>query len=189
MRTVSALIIETIWAAAELSKCQGQQPPSHAEDVVVRGKYSSVKYGYSVMVPDGLKAYRMKAPAPQHGFALDLKEGEVWVNAEYDATLAGSADALASSDAEFWSSSAQLRIVRSSQTRLAGLPARDVVLEREPSGGSQTNYVHFLLAFRAMPHGVGIVYTFGLQGRVNNAGDEKVLSALVNSMRLAKAPN
>jgi hypothetical protein len=189
MRTVSALIIGTLWVAAEVSTCHGQQSPKHAEEIVVKGKYSSVKYGYSVVVPGGIKAYRMKAPAPQHGITLDLSQSGAWVNAEYDATLARSVDALATSTAEAWSSSDQLRIVKNGQTMVAGLPARDLVLESERFREGQPNYVHFVLALRAVPNSVGVVYTIGLKARVKDAGDEKVFSALVNSFRLADLLN
>src|SRR5260370_22219003 len=101
MQSVSAFGIGVLLAAGELLMCHGQQAQKHAEDIVVEGKYSSTKYGYSVSVPDGLKAYRMKAPAPQHGITLDLNRGGVWVNAEYDATLAGSAEATAASTPGF----------------------------------------------------------------------------------------
>ena len=65
---------------------------------------------------------------------------------------------------------------------------RDVVLERESSKGRIT-YVHLVLAFRAIPNSVGVIYTIGLQTQAKNAADEKVFSALVNSFHVTDLPN
>lgn len=162
----------------------GQQTVSRTDDIAVEGRYRNEKYGYSIVVPAGLHAYRMKAPAPQHGIALDLKHGDVWVNAEYDATLARSVDVLGQTATDFWASSEQLRILKSSRTTLAGLPTRDVELDRDPYG-SQINYIHFVLAYRSMPNSIGLVYTIGLKARFKDSGDAMVFWAIVRSFRLA----
>ena len=190
MRLVSTFALGMLLACG-IFACQGEQaivPRDHSNDVAEEGMYRNDEYGYTVSVPQGLKAYRMKAPAPQHGIMLDLNKGELWVNGEYDAILARSVDAIALSTAELWSAHDQLRVVGISSTPLSGLAARDVVLERESFEG-RINYVHLVVAYRAIPNGVGVVYTIGIQARTKNAPDEKLFSALVDSFHLTDLPN
>ena len=160
----------------------------HSESVLVEGQYDNANYSYSITIPAGLKAYRAKASVPQHGIMLDISGDKIWVNADYDATFARSADSFANLTARHWFASDRLRIVRNSRTTLAGLPARDLVMEGGRSGGTN-KYVHMVLAFRVVPNAVGLIYTIGIQARAKSKQTEKVLSDLVSSFRLVSLPN
>src|SRR5713101_4038093 len=110
MRSVTSFALGML-LACEIFTCHGEQainPRDHSNDVAQEGTYHNDKYGYSVSVPQGLKAFRMKAPAPQHGVMLELNKGELWVNGEYDASLARSVDAVVIRTVDLWSASAQL---------------------------------------------------------------------------------
>jgi hypothetical protein len=195
MRSVSLSVVAWCVLVARSSMCLAQQTPdvgsrdADASESVVQGNYVNTAYSYSVSVPDRLRAYRLNAPAPQHGITIHLdRGGEVWVNGEFDALLLGSTEALARHAADTLSKSHRLRIVRSSRTELSTLEARDVVLESEPGKG-RINYVHFVLAFRSVPKGVGITYMIVLQERAKDVLGESVFSRVVKSFRLADLPD
>ena len=44
------------------------QSPSQIEEV--QGSYSNAKYLYSVTIPQGASAYKLRPPAPQHGIRV-----------------------------------------------------------------------------------------------------------------------
>ena len=192
MRPVRTLRTARILAASALMMCSGQEVTRggralRPNEVPVQVTYNNAEYAYGVPIPEGLVGYRMKPPAPQHGFVIGLDEGEVWVNGEYDAADVGSLEALGAKTAAEWVASGQLKLVRSTPTTLALIPAREIVLERERADG-QINYVHVVTAIRVVPRGVGIVYTLGLRARNATAADEKVFSAVVRSFRLIALP-
>lgn len=57
-------------------------------------RYTNLEYSYTLRLPAELPRRTGKAPAPQHGFALDLPSGgKIWVDGSYDAALYGSAAA------------------------------------------------------------------------------------------------
>lgn len=191
MRSVNAWRTVTILVALALLM-RGQDSPkaNHAlnsgEDAI-QGTYENIEYGYAVNIPDRLKAYRMKAPSPQHGFAIPVRGGEIWVNGEYDATGIGSVQALGTKTASEWSASDRLRLIRIRPTKLGGLPARELVLADDRSA-RQSMSIHVVTALRAVPGTVGIVYTLGLK-TTENTGLEKLFSTVVNSFRLRALPN
>jgi hypothetical protein len=151
---------------------------------VVKGDYFNKDYGYSVRIPDHLRAYRLTAPAPQHGILLHLNQDDrIWINSEYDALMLGSADALAKNEAQKFYDTDRLSVVKNSAIELSGLAARDVTLERE-SGEGKTNYAHLLLAFRPVPNGVGIAYMIVLQTHSKDTAYERLLSVISRSFRL-----
>src|SRR5947209_17398721 len=59
-------------------------------DIVVKGRYSNYDYAYSVRIPAGLTGFRAAAPAPNHGFGIELSEqpkSSIWVDASYNAAF------------------------------------------------------------------------------------------------------
>lgn len=171
-----------LWAALGLTWSQGGLAQPRKGEVLVHGMYTNTDYGYSVVVPDRLRAGRMAAPAPQHGIVINLDHGGLWVNAEYN-TLARSLDELAAAVADGWFPGDQMRVKAKTPVSLAGLPALDVLLERGPEGG-QAGSARFVVAFRTVPGEVGIVYTILVKRDGQASGDEKVFSRVVESFRL-----
>lgn len=50
-----------------------------------RGRYVNEDYGFSVRIPKGMIGSNAPAPAPNHGFGIDLGKGSsVWVDASYE---------------------------------------------------------------------------------------------------------
>jgi hypothetical protein len=50
-----------------------------------RGRYVNEDYGFSVQIPKGMIGSNAPAPAPNHGFGIDLGKGSsVWVDASYE---------------------------------------------------------------------------------------------------------
>jgi hypothetical protein len=151
----------------------------------IEGTYVNPDYGYSVKVPDGLRGENLAPPAPQHGFGIELngKPGDsIWIDASYDALVLGSADAVANRQAGNLRREHKLVITKFSPTQLAGLEARDIVLENVQQSGS-INYIHLVVAFRKQTKGVGIIYTIGIQQKSKNAAGEEAFSNVLRSFQ------
>jgi hypothetical protein len=156
--------------------------------VPVTGKYVNAKYGYSVRVPEGLQGFRPSSPAPQHGFGLFLNQNtsdSIWVNGEFDAAGLGSAKDLADREAARLCREYGLTIAKIAPAQLSGLESRDVVLENSAATGS-AKYVHFVVAFRAVPHETGIAYVIGLRQKTRSAAAARAFSAIVRSFETAE---
>jgi len=180
----TALIFMAVVRPLVVLSQQTRKPGDLDPPVAVEGTYVNKDYGYSVRIPDQLRAYRPSAPAPQHGVVLRKEDSEeISVNAEYDALMLGSAEALTKNLVDMLSATNQLRIVRSSRSHLSGLEARDVVLQREDGKGKIT-YVHLILALRALPNEVGIVYTIIFQARRKDSAAENTFASIANSFRI-----
>jgi hypothetical protein len=170
------------WVALSLVCYQVGTAQPRAGEVVVRGTYTNADYGYSVVIPERMKATRMSAPAPQHGIVINLDHAALWVNAEYN-SLARSLDGLAQTVVDDWFPGDEFRMKTNTPLSLAGLPALDVVLERRLEPG-QMGSAHFVVALRAVPGEVGIVYTILVKGSDETAAAQKLFSRIVESFRL-----
>src|SRR3954471_20527913 len=56
--------------------------------VPVRGLYCNYDYAYSVVVPQGITAFRDPPPLPNHGIGIDISKSQqsyIWVDASYNA--------------------------------------------------------------------------------------------------------
>lgn len=192
MRSVNVLRTAAILMAwALLMRGQDSLQATRAKnsgEEAIQGAYENIEYGYAVNIPDHLKAYRMRAPSPQHGFAIRLRGAEIWVNGEYDATGIGSLQALGTKTVSELSASDRLRLRRIGPTKLGGLPARELVLANDVSA-TLYRRVHVVTALRAVPGSVAIIYTVGLRTETDNTGLEKLFSTIVNSFRLRSLPN
>jgi hypothetical protein len=170
--------------------CGQAQAGASAEEneVGVTGTYRNAKYAYSVQVPAGLRAYRMKAPAPNHGIAMHAPGNDtdlVWVDGSFDAAGYGSAGAYAKWLADVYRTRNGLSIVGISRTVLSNLDAREATLKgtATPGRGGQ-KYVHLVVAFRRMGHGnTPVIYTIGVQAHSSDSAVVKAFPAVVESFR------
>ena len=184
MRHVMAWGAGLVWLTLFMVVCGAGREFNQSELTEIKSIYADPDYGFSVTIPDGLVARRMKAPAPNHGFSADLPDGsQLWVDASYDALLLGSADKAAMEAGRAWLTAPQMRIVNRRATTLAGNQASDIVIKRGPAG-SGVNYVRLIVAFRAVFGGVGIVYTIGLKESSVGPNSEGVLSEVVKSFHV-----
>lgn len=156
-----------------------------AAEVAVNGDYTSAKYGYSVRLPDGIVGLRPAAPAPQHGFGATLPNGlerYVWVNAEYDVLMLGDSVRAAQDASARLSTLYGVSVVASSKRELSGLDAQDVTLVNQAGAGS-VNYIHLLVAYRAVAGEVGVIYTLGLREKTRSRKAETLFAALTESFK------
>jgi hypothetical protein len=124
------------------------------------GRYVNNEYGYSVVVPLGLRGNRMGVPAPQHGIDIRLQGRRGWQFGQMPHTM--SAHELGTLMAKQIAAVYKLEVMHDTPMRLAELPPRDLILVSADSA-SQVNYVHLVAAFRAVPNGIGVVYTLGMR--------------------------
>jgi hypothetical protein len=159
-----------------------------AFEVPVAGAYSNEGYRYSVAVPPGLHAYRPSAPAPQHGIRISLgRKGEdsIWINGEFDVLSLGSTEELAKRQAGMLADQDGLSVVANRAVTLGGAEAREVILENRMSNG-RVGYVRFVLAFRAVSSGAGLVYVVGMKQKAETAAADSVFSTLLASFRMTE---
>lgn len=135
-----------------------QISPQH---VPHEGQYTNRQYGYSVTVPDGFKAYRDPAPAPQHGVAIPLDgTGYVWVDGSYNAPVFNSVEQFRTYTLDMIKKHGEgLEIVRSSLDKLAGMTTARILVQYRNRESGTTVMEEQLLAIR--PDGQAI-YTIGL---------------------------
>jgi hypothetical protein len=158
-----------------------------AGDVPVRARYRNYMFGYSIKIPSGSTGYRMAVPAPQHGLAVPLEAGEIWVNGEYDALGLGNIESFAANTIEQWRRSDRVRVVRNENTTLGSLPARDILLaDNRPTGSQQE--IHIVLAIRPSNGGPAILYTVGMRSRGKHNRDSLRFVAIVESFRVSTLP-
>jgi len=155
------------------------------QEIKITGTYSNKDYGYSVQLKDGLSGSNLAPPAPQHGFGIDLKPGSagyVWVNADYDALMAGSVERAAEQESQRFAGQDGVRVIEDKPAMLSGLPAREVILSN-PTGKNRVNYVRLLVAYRKVSGEVGIIYVIGIQQHTMSAAGEAVFSSVAHSFR------
>ncbi len=184
MKMCALLVISALTCG--LCFCRAQ---SKADLEEVGRKYSNQKYLFSVQLPAGVVAHKMRPPAPQHGFETVPRPKEpyvaIWVDGSYDALDLASSEKLANQAAGHLSASYRLTVAKDSPSHLSGLDARDVVM-RGSNGPESINYAHLLVAYRPLPKSiVGIVYTICLQSRSEDSKMEAIFSEIIRSFHLS----
>jgi len=158
-----------------------------AGTVSVQGTYVNSEYGFSTQVPLGLHAFRLGPPAPNHGIGINLK-GEsgsyVWINGEYDALMLGDLAALADSEASSFCREYGLKIIGTRSTHMAGLDAIETELQSQKAEPGAVNYLRFTVTLAPRNGETGIVLLAGLRQKSRDASADRVLSAIIASVRL-----
>jgi hypothetical protein len=133
----------------------------------VTGRYIDVDYGFSVLIPSNVKAFRTPEPAPNHGFGINLSESPysyLWVDGSY---AVGDYDTeqdlpmktiylLRSRDAT------NTKIVKQSRTRMGSLSAIHLVIDYELKGTPMVSETIWALRVRT-GDSVPIRYSIKLQ--------------------------
>lgn len=154
-----------------------------------QGLYSNCEYGYSVIIPDGLTAYRSPAPNPQHGFAIDLskqKDAQVWIDGIYNSPEWGSLKEAAKENVKYLKDDnvSDITVVRQTYGRLSSLRAIRIVVAYKKSGLAMIED-----EFIAMRKERDIVYTLELRTTAARySQDVEVLNQLERSFRLEALP-
>ncbi len=113
-------------------------------DTTVTGRYTNGDYGFSVRIPGSVKTFRTPAPAPNHGFGINLSEQSysyLWVDASY---AVGDYDT--AKDLPMWTISllasrgaTNAKVVSQSRTRLGSLSAINLVIDYELKGSQMVS--------------------------------------------------
>ena len=104
----------TIWLG--IAGCMFVASALSADDrkINITGNYLNKDYGYSVQLKRGLSGTNLAPPAPQHGFGINLKPnaaGYVWVDASYDALLAGSVERATEQESQLFIRQDGMRVI------------------------------------------------------------------------------
>jgi hypothetical protein len=171
-----------------LGSVLGQQS---SQGVAVRGEYRNLAgYAFRVRVPDGLVAYRDPAPAPAHGFALDLGSGEdrISVDGSYNAAeYPGARDALAATVAWISAKASSIEEPQFHTAMLGGLPALELVVKYRDKNTTGERVCRSVAAIRRIKptDTMGIVYEIILDTSVQRVSkDIATYQAIVKSFRL-----
>lgn len=153
----------------------------------VVGRYTNADYGYAVTIPKGMTAFRTPAPAPNHGFGMNLSktpDSYLWVDASYD-VLEYSGTLAEWEVASLLGRGANNAIIRNqSTTSLGGLSAVHIIIDYDLKGVAMVSEI---VNARRKPKGdgVGIVYSINLEcAKERFDQDSKVVEALRRDWRL-----
>jgi hypothetical protein len=161
-----------------------------SQGVEVRGEYQNLAgYAFRATVPDGLVAYRTAAPAPAHGFIINLAGADhISVDGHYNAAeYATAREALGPTLA--WISargtiSGEPNFIAA---KLGGLPATEMTISYRDNKTAAERVCRSIAAIRRIKptDGMGIIYGILLDASAERVADgTAVYSAVVQSFRL-----
>jgi hypothetical protein len=179
LRNLTAVALALLFGNQTVLICQTAR-------IAVSGLYRNSQYAFAARIPSDFSGYRLAAPAPNHGFNIDLPgrgNDVIWVYAEYDALLLQTVEAVAKREQALLSMEHHVALVKSTPLTLEGLEAKDMVLENTGLTGD-VNYVRLIVAYRGIPNGVGVIYELGVQQKDRDAVGDKLLSDLLKSFAL-----
>lgn len=169
-------------------------PSSQAQSsgVSVKGRYSNYDYAYSVLVPQGIMAFRNQAPFPNHGISIDLSkslQSYLWVDASYNAAEWASFNDAVSANLDYLKDEGAANIILEKQTstHLSQLRAVRFIVRYNLSGKQIVQET--VLAFRREKNKEEIVYAINLRTPIARYERGRVLIAeLQRRWRLQKQP-
>ena len=163
-----------------------------SKGVEVRGEYRNrAGYAYRVTVPDGLIGYRDPAPAPAHGFALDLgptDEGRISVDGSYNAAeYPGAREALKGTVSWITGKASSVEEPQFRTVALGGLRTVELVVRYRDKKTKGARTCRSVAAIRHIKptDTMGIVYEIILDTSAERlAKDTVIYESIVNSFRL-----
>jgi len=165
------------------------QPPG---GVAVHGQYRNLAgYAYRVTVPPGVAAYRDPAPAPAHGFAIDLgptADDRISVDGSYNAAEYPDARYAVGTIVDWIKGKAGgIEEPQFHSSTLGGLPAMEVVVKYRDKRGTAARVCRSLAAIRRIrpTDTMGIIYEIILDTSAERVNQHNlVFEAVVKSFRL-----
>jgi hypothetical protein len=160
--------------------------------VPVTGRYSNYDYAFSVSVPNGITAFRNRAPFPNHGFGIDISKSQqsyLWIDASYNGLEWKSFDDAIKANLEFLrrEGAAEVKLTEQSSTYLSRLRAVRFVAKYNLSGKPMAQ--ESILAFRREKNKEEIVYSINLRTPTNRFERDRALVAEMQSTwRLQRQP-
>jgi hypothetical protein len=163
------------------------------DSVDFHGQYRNLAgYAYGATVPPGFTGHRMPAPAPDHGFAIDLSPeagARIWVDGSYDVLFARSArEAVEQSISWIRERGGLIGAPQLLGSQLGGLQAAETTVQYRDS---KTGVVRACRAIAAIRHWSGepggIIYTVTLDTTAYRlSSDGTVWRSVLKSFRLLK---
>lgn len=163
-------------------------------EVAIKGVYSNFDYGFAVKLPENLTGFRPDAPAPNHGFGLDLSKrpkSYVWVDASYNSLdWDGLNDAMnfhigALKDEK----NKGVVLLKKEQVPLSTLKAVRFTIKYKAVTTNEDRIDELIVAFRNLRKSDPIVYTIGLTTSADHyERDRNVISQLQQNWVLKKLP-
>jgi hypothetical protein len=181
--------------------CPSAEYLAVADDMRVEDRYYNYDYGFSVDLPAHMVGARSPAPAPNHGFGVDLDnpQSTLWTNsddfpvsylyvdASYNSPEGESLDDAIKEHLGFIAEEgSNVSVLSRTKTRLAGLRAERVVARYEKGGEAMMS--DEVVAFRE-ENGEYVVYTIDLSTPLSNYDrDKPVLEEMQKTWRLQPLP-
>jgi hypothetical protein len=157
--------------------------------VIPSGEYTNYRYGFSVMLPQGLQGLTAVPPHPHHGFFIRLArtpEARITVYAEYNSAVYESLDEVVM--VEVKASTQQnlnFEIIKRKQTKLQDMPVVQLVAQYKDQGTAEIMISEQLIALRQeAEEDSGIIYIFRLDTpKSRYKEDRKRFKQIINSWR------
>jgi hypothetical protein len=162
MRRLIPLVVMALLCASGVKSIS----QTRSVGVPVRDRYSNPDYAFSVLVPNGITAFRNNAPFPNHGFGIDLSKSEqsyLWVDASYNGLEWESFGAAIKAELEFLRNegATDVRLTGQTSTNLSTLRAVRFVATYTLSGTPMLQ--ESIIAFRREKKKEEIVYSINLR--------------------------
>lgn len=186
LRIAAGVVISLVMSLA-VSLGQASHRQQDKGWIYFTGEYRNhAGYQYRVVVPAGLTAYRAPSPAPAHGFAIDLSQGEdahIWVDGYYNAAFYPSAlDAVQRHLQWLKEKNEVIGEPRLGRRTLAGLRAATLQVHYRDRKSGKQRIREEVVAFNKQKE---VIYSLSLDTTpARLANDEKTLTAILNSFQL-----
>lgn len=165
-----------------------------ANEVTIKGAYSSFDYGFTVKLPENVVGIRPDAPAPNHGFGVDLSKqpkSYIWVDASYNSLDWQSFDEAMNFHINALKGEKNKGVVllKKEPTHLSTLKAMRFAIKYKAAKTNEERIDEMILAFRNIHKSDPIVYTIGLTASADRyEKDRNVISQLQQNWALKKLP-
>lgn len=158
----------------------------------VKGRYSNYEYAYSVLLPKGWVGFMSYAPAPNHGFGIDISRPQnsyLWVDASYNSGMWTSFDDAIKDNLGFVKDDGvtDIVLIQRTSTSLSRLRAVRFIIHYKASGIAMIQET--VLAFRRNGCDVDIVYSINLRTPTfRYSKDRRLIDELQKTWRLRPLP-
>ena len=187
--------LSLLTALALVAVAYGRQDTSRVQApdgmTIFTGRYSNHRFGFSFLIPRGLRGTGPPDGYPQSGVVISLPGGEgmaeIRVYGHYDAAFAGSARAQAEVELGYArEDSPALRLLRRRDTRLGRLRAVRFTYEYEQRPSAETLICDHVIAYRPSGYyGDRFFHVKLTTTRRRYAEDGKTFEKVLRSWRMA----
>jgi hypothetical protein len=154
------------------------------------GEYVNNKYGFGVVVPEGLRGLTDVPPHPHHGFFIRLAqktEARIRINAEYNAAVYETLDEVVNAELKAYESIfLDFEVRKRKPTRLQDIPAARLLAQyRDKDSGEEMVSEQIIALKKAGEEDLGIIYRLTLETPPSRyKTDRKIFRQIINSWRI-----